>query len=83
MSKDDNEGGLKKVLIVDDSEVDRSIIKKLLKKEPYSILEARSAVDALEMIAVIHVNLSAEKSMGGRLARAIFCSIRSRYMSRP
>lgn len=44
--------GNKKILIVDDQEINRIILKNILVRESFEILEAGDGADALEQLAV-------------------------------
>ena len=44
--------GNKKILIVDDQEINRIILKNILVRESFEILEAADGADALEQLAV-------------------------------
>lgn len=44
--------GIKKILIVDDQEINRIILKNILVRESFEILEAGDGADALEQLAV-------------------------------
>ena len=44
--------GTKKILIVDDQEINRIILKNILVRESFEILEAGDGADALEQLAV-------------------------------